>query len=118
MSMMRSCLEEEGKRALQTKQTTCDGLETGKCDGCRVKKNQAPPGSLVSCEPVRYLPGTFCASCSSGTVLGSSLQSQFAEDPDQCSGEHALPQQCWVHELLEKPHVYSMPDPYQFLVSN
>lgn len=116
--MMRSCLEEEGKRALQTKQTTCGGLETGKCDGCRVKKNQAPPGSLVSCEPVRYLPGTFCASCSSGTVLGSSLQSQFAEDPDQCSGEHALPQQCWVHELLEKPHVYSMPDPYQFLVSN
>lgn len=39
--MMWSYLEEEGKQALQTKQTICEGLEIGKCDGCHVKKNQA-----------------------------------------------------------------------------
>lgn len=41
-NMMWSYLEEEGKQALQAKLTTCDGLETGKCDGCNVKKNQPP----------------------------------------------------------------------------
>lgn len=39
--MMWSYLEEEGKQVLQTKQTICEGLETGKCDGYHVKKNQA-----------------------------------------------------------------------------
>lgn len=35
-----------GKQILQTKQTICEGLEIGKCDGCHVKKNQATLGEL------------------------------------------------------------------------
>ena len=83
-------LEEEAKRALQTKQTTCDGLETGKCAGCRVKKNKQPLGSLGSCEPARRPPDTVVAPPLLGLSAGLLSAASVRWRPHQCSGEHTF----------------------------